>query len=83
MAVKGIDLGKYQLGWSDTENYVYKPKKGVNEQVVKDISWHKSEPEWMTTWRLNALKRFERKPMLEWFAKNMPDIDLDRSEERV
>jgi Fe-S cluster assembly protein SufB len=77
MAVKGIDLGKYQLGWSDTENYVYKPKKGVNEQVVKDISWHKSEPEWMTTWRLNALKRFERKPMLEWFAKNMPDIDFD------
>src|SRR6476619_2487577 len=77
MAVKGIDLGKYQLGWSDTENYVYKPKKGVNEQVVKDIYWHKSEPEWMTTWRLNALKRFERKPMLEWFAKNMPDIDFD------
>ncbi len=77
MAVKGIDLGKYQLGWSDTENYVYKPKKGVNDQVVKDISWHKSEPEWMTTWRLNALKRFERKPMLEWFAKNMPDIDFD------
>ena len=26
----------------------------------------------MTKFRLNALKRFERKPMLEWFAKNMP-----------
>ncbi len=77
MAVKGIDLGKYQLGWSDTENYVYKPKKGVNADVVRDISWHKSEPEWMTNWRLSALKRFERKPMLEWFAKNMPDIDFD------
>ena len=77
MAVKGIDLGKYQLGWSDTENYVYKPKKGVNVDVVRDISWHKSEPEWMTNWRLSALKRFERKPMLEWFAKNMPDIDFD------
>ena len=37
----------------------------------------KSEPEWMTKFRLNALKRFERKPMLEWFAKNMPDIDFD------
>ena len=31
----------------------------------------------MTKFRLNALKRFERKPMLEWFAKNMPDIDFD------
>ena len=77
MAVSGIDLGKYKLGWSDTQDqYVYKPKKGLNETVVKDISHHKSEPEWMTKFRLNALKRFERKPMLEWFAKNMPDIDF-------
>ena len=77
MAVSGIDLGKYKLGWSDTEAPVYKPKKGVNETIVKDISGHKSEPEWMTKFRLNALKRFERKPMLAWFAENMPDIDFD------
>ena len=77
MAVSGIDLGKYKLGWHDTEQYVYEPKKGVNEDVVREISHHKSEPEWMTKFRLNALKRFERKPMLEWFAKNMPDIDFD------
>jgi Fe-S cluster assembly protein SufB len=78
MAVKGIDLGKYQLGWADsTDNYVYTPKKGLNEDIVREISGHKEEPEWMTKWRLNALKRFERKPMLEWFAKNMPDIDFD------
>ncbi len=77
MAVSGIDLGKYKLGWHDTEQYVYEPKKGVNEDVVREISHHKSEPEWMTKFRLNALKRFERKPMLEWFAKNMPDIDFE------
>ncbi len=77
MAVSGIDLGKYKLGWHDTEQYVYEPKKGVNEDIVREISHHKSEPEWMTKFRLNALKRFERKPMLEWFAKNMPDIDFD------
>jgi len=77
MAVSGIDLGKYKLGWHDTEQYVYKPKKGLNEGVVREISHHKSEPEWMTKFRLNALKRFERKPMLAWFAKNMPSIDFD------
>ena len=32
MAVSGIDLGKYKLGWSDsTDDYVYTPKKGLNE----------------------------------------------------
>jgi Fe-S cluster assembly protein SufB len=78
MAVKGIDLGKYQLGWSDsTDDYVYTPKKGINEDIVRDISGHKSEPEWMTQFRLKSLARFERKPMLEWFARNMPDIDFD------
>jgi len=77
VAVSGIDLGKYKLGWHDTQSYVNEPKKGLNEDVVQDISWGKSEPEWMTKFRLNALKRFERKPMLEWFAKNMPDIDFD------
>jgi Fe-S cluster assembly protein SufB len=78
MAVTGIDLGKYKLGWADsTSDYVYTPKKGLNEDVVRDISGYKSEPEWMTKFRLNALKRFERKPMLDWFAKNMPDIDFD------
>jgi Fe-S cluster assembly protein SufB len=77
MAVSGIDLGKYKLGWHDTEQYINTPKKGLNEEIVREISHMKSEPEWMTKFRLNALKRFERKPMLEWFAKNMPDIDFD------
>jgi Fe-S cluster assembly protein SufB len=77
VAVQGIDLGKYKLGWHDSDQAVYKPKKGLNEQIVREISERKEEPEWMTKFRLNALKRFERKPMLEWFAKNMPDIDFD------
>ena len=77
MAVQGIDLGKYKLGWHDTEQSVFKPKKGLNEEIVREISWRKSEPEWMTKFRLNTLKRFERKPMLSWFAKNMPTIDFD------
>jgi Fe-S cluster assembly protein SufB len=78
MAVSGIDLGKYKLGWSDpTSGYINTPTKGLNEDIVREISHQKSEPEWMTKFRLNALKRFERKPMLEWFAKNMPHIDFD------
>ena len=78
MAVSGIDLGKYQLGWSDsTDDYAYTPRKGLSEDVVRDISAHKTEPAWMTKFRLNALKRFERKPMLAWFAQNMPDLDFD------
>ncbi len=77
MATTDIDLGRYQLGWSDVEDYVFKPKKGLNEEVVREMSAMKKEPEWMTRFRLRALGIFERKPMLPWFAVNMPSIDFD------
>jgi Fe-S cluster assembly protein SufB len=72
----GLDLGRYKLGWSDTVDYVIKPKKGLSEEVVKEISWVKGEPQWMTDYRLRAFRHFNRKPMAPWFAINMPDIDF-------
>jgi len=33
-----LDLGRYQLGWSDAEDYVFKPKKGLNENIVREMS---------------------------------------------
>jgi Fe-S cluster assembly protein SufB len=62
-----LDLGRYQLGWSDAEDfYVFKPKKGINEDIVREMSWMKGEPEWMTERRLKALRYFQRRPMPTW-----------------
>src|SRR5205085_7917368 len=77
VAIQELDLGKYQLGWNDAESYVFKPAKGINEQVVRDISWWKGEPDWMTKFRLRSLKHFERKPMNPWFSSRMPNIDFN------
>src|SRR5204863_5001508 len=77
MAATDLDLGRYKLGWSDVEEYVFRPEKGLNEAVVRDISWWKGEPDWMTKLRMKALKHFERKPMAPWFARSMPDIDFN------
>jgi Fe-S cluster assembly protein SufB len=77
MTTAELDLGRYKLGWSDPEQYVFKPRKGLNEDIVNEMSWMKGEPDWMRRFRLRALNLFERKPMLEWFAKNMPTIDFD------
>jgi Fe-S cluster assembly protein SufB len=71
------EIGSYKLGWSDKSNYTITPKKGLNSEVVQDISAAKDEPKWMTDFRLKSLDRFEKKPMLPWFADNMPDIDFD------
>jgi Fe-S cluster assembly protein SufB len=77
MTATDLDLGRYKLGWSDTVDYAFTPKKGLNEDVVREISWWKGEPDWMTNFRLKALRIFERKPMAPWFADNMPGLDFD------
>ena len=75
MAVTDLDLGRYKLGWSDVEEYVFKPKRGLNEDIVKEMSWMKGEPDWMRDVRLKSLQRFERRPMPRW-GGDLSGIDL-------
>ncbi len=72
-----LDLGRYQLGWSDEEDYVFKPRKGLNHEVIKEMSALKKEPAWMLEFRLKAYARFLDKPMVPWFATKMPELDFD------
>ena len=77
MATTDLDLGRYKLGWSDTVEYAFTPKKGISEEVVREISWWKGEPQWMTDFRLRAYRQFVKRPMAHWFAVNMPSIDFN------
>ncbi len=79
MATVDIDLGAYQLGWHDSEeDYVFKPKKGLNEAIIREMSQIKDEPEWMLEFRLKAYKRFLRKPVPTWGGGGaLNDIDFD------
>ena len=61
-----LDLSKYSLGWSDAEEYVFKPKRGLDEAIVQEMSWMKGEPQWMLDYRLKSLRAFEKRPMPSW-----------------
>ncbi len=63
-------------GWRTPENYVFQPKKGLSREVVEEISWMKSEPDWMRRFRLKAFDRWERRPMPKWGA-DLTQIDFD------
>src|SRR4029079_1822570 len=53
----------YQYGFHDSETaYAFKAKKGLNREVVEEISDHKQEPQWMREFRLKALEHFEARP---------------------
>ncbi|TAK69601.1 MAG: Fe-S cluster assembly protein SufB [Actinomycetota bacterium] len=59
-------LGRYEYGWSDTDTAGASARRGLSEEVVRDISAKKGEPEWMLQMRLKGLRIFERKPMPAW-----------------
>ncbi len=79
MATVDIDLGAYKLGWKDSEEeYVFKPQKGLSEDIIRQMSDMKGEPAWMLDFRLRAYQRFLRKPMPTWGGGGLLDtIDFD------
>ena len=67
---------EYRYGFSMPENYTFKSRKGLDEAIVREISYMKSEPEWMLKFRLRALKIFESKPTPQWGGL-LSEIDYD------
>src|SRR4051794_10391705 len=66
-----------RFGFHDPETgYAYKAPKGLSEQVVRDISEYKDEPEWMREFRLKALEHFQQRPTPKW-GGNLGQIDFD------
>ena len=64
-------VSEYKYGFSDSETAVTKFDKGLSEQVVRDISELKNEPEWMTELRVKAYHHFLKRPMPEWGNNEM------------
>jgi Fe-S cluster assembly protein SufB len=69
-------LGRYKFGWADSDTAGATAKRGLSEQVVREISALKNEPEWMLEQRLKGLKLFYKKPMPHW-GSDLSGIDFD------
>jgi Fe-S cluster assembly protein SufB len=70
------ELGRYEYGWHDKNDAGATARRGLNEDVVRDISSRKNEPEWMLELRLKGLRLFEKKPMPVW-GSDLNGIDFD------
>ncbi len=55
-----------KYGFHDAEQSVFKSRKGLDKEIVAQISALKGEPAWMTEYRLKAYDIFEKKPMPMW-----------------
>lgn len=66
---------EYKYGFvTDVETAVI--PKGLNEDVVRQISALKGEPEWLLEFRLKAFRHWLTLPQPKWGHVNIPDIDF-------
>jgi Fe-S cluster assembly protein SufB len=64
--VESLGLDEYKYDFADKEKHVFRTQPGLSEEVVRQISAQKDEPEWMLDFRLKALRIYESKPMPKW-----------------
>src|ERR1700758_494403 len=72
--LEGLD--RYKFGWADSDAAGESARRGLSEEVVRDISALKDEPDWMLDLRLKGLQLFRRKPMPTW-GSDLSGIDFE------
>ena len=72
--LSGID--EYKYNFVDEAKPVFRTRKGLDEEIVRQISAKKEEPEWMLEFRLKALKHFQSRPMPAW-GGDLSKLNLD------
>ena len=66
----------YQFGFHDPDQSVFRARKGLDKDIVAQMSEMKGEPGWMRDIRLNALEIFQQKPTPMWGGR-VDDINFD------
>jgi Fe-S cluster assembly protein SufB len=72
--VEDIDRGIYDI--IEKEDHKFTTKKGLSEDIIREISKEKNEPEWMLEHRLKSLQVYNEKPMPTWGA-DLSELDVD------
>ena len=72
--IRDLQLDEYKYDFVTDAEPVYRAPKGLSEEVVREISAYKEEPEWMLDSRLKALQVYESKPMPTW-GGNLSELD--------
>ena len=71
-----VTTDEYKWGFHDEEDPVVKVDRGLSEDVIRQISAIKGEPQWMLDFRLESYEIFKSKPMPNWGA-DLSGIDFE------
>ena len=60
----------------DKDNYEFKMQKGLNREIVEEISKRKNEPDWMLDIRLKALDIYNKLELPTW-GPDLSELKMD------
>ena len=69
-------ISEYKYGFRDPDTYVFKSRKGLDREIVEQISHMKGEPQWMLDFRLKAFEHYQQRPIPTW-GGDLSKLDLD------
>lgn len=76
--IEALSQQEYQYGFSDERENVYQTNRGLSEDIVREISKQKNEPEWMLDLRLKAYHKFCEMRMPSW-GPDLANLDFDNT----
>jgi len=71
-----VGISDYKYGFHDDVAPVFKSRKGLNKEIIHQISDMKDEPDWMLEFRLEAYEIFKSKPDVNW-GGHLASLDFD------
>lgn len=71
-----MEENDYKYGFKNKDVSILKTDKGLSEEIVREISKLKNEPEWMLEFRLKSLKYFLESPLPK-FGPDLSKIDFN------
>ena len=70
------DINRNLYDIKNKDDYEFKIQKGLNQEIVKEISKKKNEPEWMLEIRLKALEEYNKLELPTW-GPDLSELNMD------
>ena len=76
MKTKVDEVDRNIYDFKNKDDYEFKIKKGLNKEIVEEISRQKNDPDWMRKIRLDALAMYEKLELPTW-GPDLSELKMD------
>jgi len=70
------DINRNIYNIKNKDNYEFKMKKGLNKEIVEEISNKKNDPIWMKEFRLKSLEVYNKLELPTW-GPDISELDMN------